>query len=129
MKLEIPSMRALAVKLSELGGDGKLSEREWRIRNRLRWHTKARSTVRHMLYGERQPTVDEAKEIEAAHLKHCAEKIEANRDENTRLFNSMRQALAAMEASDPEFYKPHIEAMRDVLLRNSGVADKAGGES
>lgn len=117
MDLEKSSMTALAEKLGQIGGAGRLKEREWRIRVRLNWHGKARSAVRHLLHGERRPTLEEARQIEAAHLKFCAEKVEANRRENECLFQSMRAALAAMEASDPEFYRPHIEAMRGMLLQ------------
>ena len=125
MKLEKFSMAALADKLGALGGTGKLSEREWRIRCRLNWHHKARSTIRHMLYGERRPYVNEARQIEAAHLKHCAEKIEANSNDNARLYQSMRTALAAMEATDPEFYREQAEALRQILFR---PGDLGGGE-
>lgn len=110
-------MSAYATKLRELGGDGKLREREWRIRVRLNWHSKPASTVRHMLFCERRPTVEEAQEIEAAHLRWCAEKVEANRAESQKLFVAMREAIAAMEASDPEFYAPHLDAVRELLLQ------------
>ena len=126
MKLEKFSMAALADKLGALGGTGKLSEREWRIRCRLNWHHKARSTVRHMLYGERRPDYDEAKQIEAAHLKHCAEKIEANKNENARLFQSMHQALAAMETTDPEFFRSQADAIRQLLFRPGDMGGSEG---
>ena len=122
-------MAALAAKLSELGGGGKLAEREWRIRCRLNWHRKPKSAVRHLLYGERRPSLDEAKEIEAAHLRLCAEKIEANRDDNARLFAAMRTALATMEASDPEFYRPHIEAVRELLFRHGHRGGEGGDKN
>lgn len=48
------SVAALAEKLSILAGSGKLADREWRIRNRCQWHRKAKSSVRHLLYGERR---------------------------------------------------------------------------
>lgn len=88
----------------------------------------ARTAVRHLLYGERKPSAEEAKQIEAAHLKYCAEKIEANAHENAKLFASMRQALAAMEASDPEFYRPHIETVRELLFRGRNLGGDGGGE-
>ena len=110
------TMAALAEKLRELGGVGKLDECVWRIRVRLNWHSKPASTVRHMLYRERRPTVEEAQEIEAAHIKWCAERIGANRAESQKLFVAMREAIAAMEASDPEFYAPHLDAVRELLL-------------
>jgi hypothetical protein len=123
MVLEKVSMMAvIAEKLNALGGEGKLLEREWRIRSRLNWHTKASSAVRHLIYGERKPTVQEVKEIEAAHVKYCAERIEANRDENAKLFAAMRHAIEAMEKTDPDFYRPHIEAVGDILLRGRNVA-------
>lgn len=75
MRLEKVSMTALVEKLTAIGGPGPLKQREWRIRVRLNWHHKAKSAVRHMLYGARQPTYQEAREIEAAHLKFCAERI------------------------------------------------------
>lgn len=128
MKLESLSMTALAEKLSAIGGAGKLEEREWRIRCRLNWHTKARSAVRHLLHGERKPSLEESKQIEAAHLRYCAEKIEANANENRQLFESMRQALAAMEASDPEFYRPHIETVRELLFHSRDMGRQESRE-
>jgi len=116
MKLEFSSM-AIAEKLAALGGSGPLKAREWRIRNRLGWHAKAQSAVRHILYGERRPTVEEVKEIEAAHLRYCAERMRANATENEALLSSMRSALAAMEASDPEFFGPTLEAVRSILFQ------------
>jgi hypothetical protein len=119
-------MTALAEKLSAIGGDGPLKSREWRIRSRLNWHTKAASAVRHMLYGERTPSLDEAKQIEAAHLRYCAERINANAAENASLLREMQSALAAMEACDPEFYRPHVEAVRELLLQRWGQAGENG---
>jgi hypothetical protein len=126
MKLEFSSMTALAEKLAAIGGDGPLKSREWRIRSRLNWHTKAASAVRHMLYGERTPSLEEAKQIEAAHLRYCAERINANAAENASLLREMQSALAAMEACDPEFYRPHVEAMRELLLQRWGQAGENG---
>jgi hypothetical protein len=126
--LEKGSMNALAEKLSDIGGHGPLKAREWRIRCRLNWHHKASSAVRHLLYRERCPSLDEAKEIEAAHLKFCAEKLLENRAENQTLMASMRSALAAMEESDPEFYRAHIEAVGAMLLQSRHQAGEGGGE-
>lgn len=125
MTLEKFSMAALAEKLAAIGGGGKLAEREWRIRCRLNWHDKARSTVRHMLYGERRPDAEEAKQIEAAHLRYCAEKVKANAAENEAIFHSMRSALAAMEASDAEFFRPHVEAVRELLFQLGNGRDQS----
>lgn len=128
MVLEKFSMTALAEKLAAIGGDGPLKSREWRIRSRLNWHTKARSAVRHMLYGERCPTLEEAKQIEAAHLKYCAERINANAAENEALLSEMRSALAAMETCDPEFFRPHIEAVGKLLLQPWNRVREGGSE-
>lgn len=103
MRLGKVSMNAIAEKLTAIGGHGPLKLREWRIRVRLNWHHKARSAVRHLLYGERSPSLEEARQIEAAHLKYCAERIHANAAENAALFREMQSALTAMEESDPEF--------------------------
>jgi hypothetical protein len=128
MNLGKSSMTAIAEKLSAIGGHGPLKAREWRIRCRLNWHDKAQSAVRHLLYGERRPSLDEAREIEAAHLKFCAEKILENRAENETLVASMRSALAAMETTDPEFYRAHIEALGAMLLQSRHQAGENGGE-
>ena len=120
-------MNVLGEKLTALGGVGSMKQREWRIRCRLGWHGKAASAIRHLLYGERRPTWQEAREIEAAHLKFCAERIRANEAENAALLSSMRAALAAMEASDPEFFEPHIEAMREILLQRRAQASEPVG--
>lgn len=124
MVLEFRSMHAIAEKLTALGGDGPLKAREWRIRCRLGWHSKAQSAVRHLLYRERRPSLDEAREIEAAHLKFCAERILENRAENETLMASMRSALAAMEASDPEFFEPTIKAVGEILLQRRDQASE-----
>lgn len=122
-------MRLIVEKLEAIGGDGKWLERDWRIRVRLNWHHKARSAVRHMLDGTRRIDAAEAKQIELAHVKYCAEQIEANRVENAKLFASMRSAIAAMEASDPEFYGPHIEALGADMLRRGNLVSKNRGET
>lgn len=112
-----PAMLALAEKLDRIGGDGKLEAREWRIRNRLRWHTKPKSTVRHLLYRERRPTADEAREIEAAYAKWCADRLSEIDSETRQLLASIRQSVAAMEAADPEFFAPVIDEIGQALLR------------
>jgi hypothetical protein len=127
--MEESSMTALAEKLTDIGGTGPLKAREWRIRCRLNWHDKASSAVRHLIYGERRPSLDEAREIEAAHLKYCAEKILENRAENASLLSSMHAALAAMESSDPEFYRAHIEALGAMLLQSRSQSRENGGDN
>jgi len=112
----LPTMAAIAEKLGDLGGTGPLKAREWRIRCRFGRHDKAATAVRHLIYGERMPTIEEVKQIEAAHLKFCAEKVRQNALETDALFREMHAALAAMEESDPEFYRPHIEAVRELLF-------------
>lgn len=119
-------MTALVEKLSSIAGGGKLSEREWRVRCRLKWHTKPKSSVRHLLYGERKPSIEEARQIEAAHFKLCAEKIQEHDEATKRLFENMRIALMAMEQSDPGFFGPHIQEARELLLRHRNPADQAG---
>lgn len=42
MNLEKFAMAVLVEKLAALGGDGPFKAREWKIRSRLNWHTKAR---------------------------------------------------------------------------------------
>lgn len=111
-------MSALVDKLSFIAGGGKLAERDWRVRCSLNWHSKPKSVVRHMLHGERRPSLEEAQQIEAAHLKAAAEKVKANAAENEALFCSMRSALAAMEASDAEFFSTQIEAVREIMLQH-----------
>lgn len=126
MFLEKRSMTVLAEKLAALGGAGPMKSREWRIRCRLGWHDKAASAIRHLIYGERRPTWQEAREIEAAHLKFCAERIRANEAENVALISTMRSALAAMEASDPEFFEPTIKAVGEMLLQRRAQALEPG---
>jgi hypothetical protein len=128
MELEKPSMTVLVEKLSALGGSGPLKAREWRIRCRLNWHDKAASAVRHLLYRERCPTIVEAREIEAAHARYCAERIRANAAENQSLISSLRSALAAMETTDPAFFEPTIESVRAILLQRWAQASEPGGE-
>lgn len=129
MNLEKFSMSAIVEKLVELGGDGKFEEQDWRIRRRLNWHHKAKSVVRHIISGARHIKPDEVDEIRIAHLKFCAESIEANRNENAKLFASMQSAIAAMQATDPEFYAPHVAAVSDVVLRLGNVAGDSRREN
>ena len=124
-------MAQLVEKLVAIGGGPglKLTALDWNIRKRLNWHRKAKSAVRHILNGERQIDVEEAKQIEAAHLKYCAEKVRQNAAENAALFEQMRAALVAMEAVDAEFFSKDIEAVGELLLqrrhqtRETGIQD------
>lgn len=125
---EFSRMAVLVEKLAAIGGTGPLKQREWRIRCRLGWHNKAATAVRHMLHGERTPSLQEAKEIEAAHLKYCAERIEANARENSALLRELQSAVAAMEACDAEFFEPTIQAVREILLQRRAQALESGGE-
>lgn len=121
-------MTDLVNKLALIAGTGKLSERDWRTRCALGWHDKPKSVVRHLIYGERCVSLNEAQQIEAAHVKAIAKKVEANRAENEQLFNTMRQALAAMEAGDAEFYREQIEAMGAALDLMGHAAGRNGRE-
>lgn len=129
MKLEKFAMTALVEKLAALGGDGPFKSREWKIRSRLNWHTKARSAVRHILAGARKVSLEEAQQIEAAHMKYCAEKVEANRDENRKLLDALARSLAAMEASDPDYFSEQVEAVREILFRRGNANAENGGEA
>lgn len=120
------SMSALAEKLSAIGGEGKFSVREWRIKRALNWHDKAPSAIRHMLHGERRPDPIEAKQIEGAHLIKCAEDINENTKANARLLASMREAIGAMQATDPDFFAPHLEAVRELLFQGRDMGGKEG---
>ncbi len=122
-------MTVTIAQLRRLGGAGPMKTVEWRIRVTLNWHSKAASAVRHLLHGERRPTLEEAKDIEAAHLLWCAQQVEANRRENHQLYIAMRTALAAMAASDPDFYRPHVEALRQLLLPAGGPSGGDGADT
>lgn len=110
-------MTALAEKLRAIGGDGKFAACEWRIRVALNWHTKPKSTIRHMINLERRPTYQEAQEIEAAYAKHCAAKVEQNRRENAELIESIIRFAEQARHVDEDFYQPRLEALRESLLR------------
>lgn len=119
-------MSAYVEKLDQIGGGSEVKKfalKDWQIRARLKWHDKAKSAIRHILRGDRKLSGQEEREIEAAHLRFCADAIKAKHDETKDLFASMRRAIDAMERSDPEFYRPHIEAVRDQMLRLGYVAD------
>ena len=117
MRLEKETMAALTAKLADIAGDGKLQAREWRVRCRLNWHNKAPSRIRHIIYGEVRPSLDEAREIEAAYAKWCANRLREIDGETKQLFDSIRQSVAAMEATDPEFFAPTIADVSAALLR------------
>lgn len=122
-------MTSIVAKLNDLAGPKPTKSQDWRIRVRLNWHDKARSAIRHMLAGTRKITHEEARQIEAGHLRYCAEKAEANRAETQKLFASMRTAIAAMERSDPAFFGEQIAAMREVLLRPRKLSAPVGNET
>ena len=102
-------------KLAELGGAGPAKVCEERIKTRTGWHDKAPSAIRHMLSGSRKISADERNDIEAAYLRYCADKIKVNNDDNRRLYQTIRNAIAALEKSDPEFHRPQIEALREIV--------------
>ena len=128
MNLEKVAMTALVEKLTALGGIGSFKSREWRIRVRLSWHTKSKSAVRHILSGARKISLEEGREIEAAHIKWCASQVKAHRDADAKLFAEMQSAIEAMQRSDPEFYRPHIEAVRDILFPAGNMGNDKSGE-
>lgn len=131
---KVKPMAALAEKLGVIAGGGKLAEREWRLRSRCHWHRKPKSSVRHLLYGERRPSLEEAREIEAAYARHCAEKLEQNRRENAALVESIVGFAEMARRVDEDFYASHLEALRETLSRlglevpERGRKDDAGGE-
>lgn len=126
--LEKFSMEAVLNKLAAIGGNGKFQEKDWRIRCRLNWHTKAKSAVRHMLSGARKIEPEEIKDIEEGFIKHFPEMVEAHRAANRQLFDQMRTEVARLEAGDVEFHKPQIEAMRSVLLQLGNMVGQNGIE-
>ena len=123
-----PRVTALADKISALAGDGKLAEREWRVRVRCGWHRKAKTMVRHLLHFERRPSHQEAQDIEAAYARYCAEKIEKNRAENADLLNSIVSFAEIASRVDADFYSSHLEALRESLLRLGLDVPPLGGK-
>lgn len=116
--------------LDKIGGGPavKQSAKEWAIRCALNWHTKARSAVRHMLAGERKMSAQEEWDIELGYLKHCAHLIEAHRDEDRKLFATIRSSLEYLENADPEFHRPAIEALGELADTLRGVVGETRGE-
>lgn len=110
-------MAAVADKLSELAGIGKLAVREYRVRSRLNWHTKAKTAVRHLLHGEQKADEDERLQIDAAHARWCAEKIEANTHDTARLIASIAEFAERASRVDAEYFREDIEALRQSLCR------------
>lgn len=115
----IPASRAVADKLAELAGQGKLAVRELRIRQRLNWHAKPKTAVRHMLQGEQFPKPEEASQIEAAYEAHS----------RAALIASINEFAARAERVDAEFFGPTIEALRASLRRLGGAGNAEGAES
>lgn len=110
---------SLRDKLNLIAGQGSGKERDRAVRRVLHWHTKAKSTVRHLLRGDQRPSLDEAAQIEAA--------FKARQAEDRALYLSMTVGLEAMEKADAEFYGPHIEAIRKMLLRGGNMGGSSGG--
>jgi len=117
MGMEKLSMAVLAEKLGQIAGPGKLEDREWRIRNRLRWHDKAKSAVRHLLNGEQRADLEETLQIEAAYALWCVDKIEAIPDETAKLIAAINEFAERAARVDPEFFRPTVEALRARLYR------------
>jgi hypothetical protein len=114
--------------LEQLGGKRKAEARDWHLKCLLGWHTKAKSAIRHILYGERTLTAQEERDIEAAFIRYHADQIEANRAEDRKHYATLRSALEYLETADPDFHRPAIEALRDVAGRLGNMVGQAGTE-
>lgn len=114
--------------LEQLGGKRKGEARDWHLRNLLKWHDKAKTAIRHMLYDEQTLSRDEEREIEAAYIRFHADQIEANREEDRRHYAALRSAIQSLETVDPDFHRPAIEALRDVADRLGHLVGQASTE-
>lgn len=118
-------------KLNEIGGgeqrklDARITAaRSWLAKvNERRWRNGvAYGRIKRFIYLEQQPSIEEYAEINIAHARFAPDKIEANRAEDRRLYESIRKAIGTAERADPEFYRYQLEAMREVLLRLGQLA-------
>jgi hypothetical protein len=114
--------------LEKLGGDRKAEALDWHLRCLLNWHTKAKSAIRHILYGEQTLTAQDERDIEAAYIRFHADQIEANREEDRSHYATLGAVLQYLETVDPEFHRPAIEALRDVADRLGNMVGQARGE-
>lgn len=114
--------------LEELGGDRKAEALDWYLRNKLGWHDKARSAIRHILYGEQALSAQDERDIEAAYIRFHADEIEANRERDRKHYDTLRSTLAFLETADPDFHRPAIEALRDVADRLGNLVGQTRAE-
>ena len=116
-------------KLREIAGPKPLKEQIRRAQKRLgdRWRDKAApNRIRHLLALEQKPSLQQEREIIAAHARYCAEQIEANRREDRRLAAEIIGFLEIAQRSDPEFFGPEIERLGEVLDRLRGPMRRNG---
>lgn len=107
-------------KLREIAGPKPLKSQVSRAQSWLgsRWRDKAGpNRIRHLLALEQTPSPEQIREIHAAHAHYCADKIEANRREDQRLAAEIISFLELALRSDPEFYRPEIERVCQILDR------------
>jgi hypothetical protein len=126
MPMENMSMEAVLRKLDQLGGAGPLKLKMRNVRSRLRWRDVTDNTIRHLLYREQKPSLEQVRQIEAAHLKHCAEKVRHLNDEVKQLYAGMREAIAAMEADDAEYHRETLAEVRHALFQARSRGGQAG---
>lgn len=114
--------------LAELGGDTKGEAKDWRLRHRLGWHAKAKSAIRHILYGEQTLSAQDERDIEAAYIRYHADQIEANRAEDRKHYATLRATMEFLETVDPDFHRPAVEALRHVADRLGNMVGETGTE-
>lgn len=116
--------------LDRIGGGPavKFTAKDWAIRCALSWHSKARSSIRHLLNGEQKFTAQEERDVELGYLKHCADMIEGHRNADKQLFATIRSSLEYLERADPDFHRPAIQALGELADRLRGVAGEGRTE-
>lgn len=115
------------------GGVGvKMLAKDHKIRKRLKWHDKAKSAIRHILNGEQTLSGQDERDIELGFLTYCADLIEAHRDEDQKMLETIRSSLEYLQAADADFHRPAIEALGAFADRLRGSLGRprpeAGGD-
>lgn len=94
------------------------------VRNRLvkvngfYWRQpQARGRIKRFLKREQKPQANEIEDIQRAYALFCPDRMRANRLDNERLAENLRQFIDRAMSSDPEYFQEQIAGVLDALKR------------
>lgn len=129
---EFNKMSAVAeasMHLRAMAGDSRAEGRWWHLRCLLGWHAQGAETrIRHLYYAEQRPTPEQLADIRRARAKHILDAHKARHDQRRQDAELLARLVALAEESDFEFYRPHLEALREAIDGQCGGAHSARNE-